>query len=130
MHLEALRQRIATVSDLLCTLNLIVWDSRTMMPPGGADARGSQIATLTRLARDILASDETLDLLGKAEEEAGALPPSDLQHEALRQIRTAVETHRRSVRGGGAPRRGAGESQCSLDRGPGHRQFRPVRAVA
>ena len=58
-------------------------------------ARGSQIATLTRLARDILAADETLNLLSKAEEEARALPPSDLQHEALRQIRVAVETHRR-----------------------------------
>ena len=43
MSIDALGQRIATVSDLLCTLNLIVWDSRTMMPPGGTDALSAVI---------------------------------------------------------------------------------------
>jgi carboxypeptidase Taq len=95
MSLTALRQRIATVSDLLCTLNLIVWDSRTMMPAGGTQTRGNQIATLTRLARDTLAADQTFDLLAGAEEEAASLPPGDLAHEELRQIRHAVEVHRR-----------------------------------
>ncbi|MFO1150646.1 MAG: carboxypeptidase M32 [Alsobacter sp.] len=95
MSLAALESRIAAVSDILCTLNLIVWDSRTMMPPGGTQARGHQIATLTRLARDMLAADETVDLLGKAEEEAGTRPADDLAREALRQIRHAVEVHRR-----------------------------------
>lgn len=95
MSLSALRHRIATVSDLLCTLNLTVWDSRTMMPAGGTTTRGHQIATLTRLARDTLAADETLDLLGRAETEASTLSPDDLAHEELRQIRHAVEVHRR-----------------------------------
>lgn len=95
MSLDHLRQRIATVSDLLCTLNLMIWDSRTMMPAGGAEARGHQIGTLTRLARDMLAADETLDLLAKAEVEVSAVPPDDAAHEALSQIRRAVETHRR-----------------------------------
>ncbi|GGH23619.1 carboxypeptidase M32 [Alsobacter metallidurans] len=95
MSLAALRQRIATVSDLLCTLNLIVWDSRTMMPSGGAAARGHQIATLTRMARDTLAADATMDLLARAEDEAAGLPADDLAHEELRQIRRAAELHRR-----------------------------------
>ena len=38
------------------TVNLLVWDSRTMMPPGGAAARGRQVATLTRLARDLVSN--------------------------------------------------------------------------
>ncbi|MFZ4534449.1 MAG: hypothetical protein ACOYOJ_21905 [Alsobacter sp.] len=95
MSLEALRRRIAAVSDILCTLNLVVWDSRTMMPSGGTETRGLQIATLTRLARVQLAADETLDLLGEAEREVAAVPPDDLAHEELRQVRRAVEVHRR-----------------------------------
>ncbi|PSC02820.1 carboxypeptidase [Alsobacter soli] len=95
MSLTALRQRIATVSDLLCTLNLLVWDSRTMMPAGGTESRGHQIATATRLARDMIAADQTLELLDQAEQEVAGLPPDDDAHEELRQIRQAVSLHRR-----------------------------------
>ena len=95
MTLAILQERIATVSDLLCALNLLVWDSRTMMPEGGTDSRGQQIATLTRLARDTLADDATLRALEGAEREVEKLPPEADAREAVRQIRHAVETHRR-----------------------------------
>lgn len=95
MSLETLQSRIATVSDLLCTLNLLVWDSRTMMPAGSTDSRGHQITTLTRLARDTLAADATLSALDGAEREVAPLPADSDAREALRQVRHAVETHRR-----------------------------------
>ena len=95
MTLSAVQNRIATVSDLLCTLNLLVWDSRTMMPSGGAESRGRQIATITRLARDELASDGMLRDLEAAEAQARSLPDDHDDREALRQIRRAVDLHRR-----------------------------------
>ena len=95
MSLDLLKERIATVNDLLCTLNLLIWDSRTMMPAGGTQSRGAQIATLTRLARDTLAADATLTALERAEREAETLPPEGEAQEALRQIRQAVDLHRR-----------------------------------
>ena len=52
--LAALHERIAAVNDVLNATSLLTWDSRTMMPAGGAETRGQQIATLTRLARDLL----------------------------------------------------------------------------
>lgn len=91
MSLEKLHSRIAAISDLLCAVNLLTWDQRTMMPAGGAQARGRQIATLTRLARDDLASDATMELLERAETETD----DALEQEGLRQIRHAAELHRR-----------------------------------
>ena len=95
MSIELLKERIASVNDILCALNLLVWDSRVMMPPGGAESRGRQIATLTRLARDILAGDATLSALETAERAARTLPEDGEEREALRQIRHAVDLHRR-----------------------------------
>ena len=91
MSVEVLNRRIASVNDILCALNLLVWDSRTMMPSGGTRGRGCQIATLTRLARDTLAADATLAALEGAEREAEALPPDSDAREALRQVRHGVD---------------------------------------
>mgnify|MGYP002620893352 FL=1 len=46
----------ARVNDLLCAANLLTWDARTQMPPGGAATRGQQIATLKSLARELILS--------------------------------------------------------------------------
>ena len=54
--LAALDERIAAVNDVLNAASVLTWDSRTMMPSGGAETRGHQIATLTRLARDLLSA--------------------------------------------------------------------------
>lgn len=42
------------INDILCAVNTLVWDSRTMMPRGGAASRGQQIATLMGLAREAI----------------------------------------------------------------------------
>ncbi|MGH2950265.1 MAG: carboxypeptidase M32 [Solirubrobacteraceae bacterium] len=48
-ELAALRIRMAELSDLHGIGSLLAWDQQTMMPPGGAAARGEHGATLVRV---------------------------------------------------------------------------------
>lgn len=95
MSLEPLKERIGTINDLLTTVNLLVWDSRTMMPPGGAAARGRQIATLTRLARDLACDDDMLRRLEAAERDVAVAEADEIDRTAVEQVREAVDAHRR-----------------------------------
>jgi len=54
MHdrLSELKTRLAEVDDLSSAAALLAWDQQTHMPPGGAEARGRQMATLQRLAHE------------------------------------------------------------------------------
>lgn len=88
-----LRARIGAVNDVLNAVSLLTWDSRTMMPGGGAQTRGQQIATLTRLARDLLLSDETKSALKQAE--TSPVPISAADHQQLVQTRAAIDHHSR-----------------------------------
>jgi carboxypeptidase Taq len=58
-----LLERLAEISDLGRARALLAWDERTMMPPRGAAARAEQVATLTRLRHERLASEELGSLL-------------------------------------------------------------------
>ncbi|MBW6455769.1 MAG: carboxypeptidase M32, partial [Trueperaceae bacterium] len=48
-RLTALRERLAVVAHISQAGALLSWDQSTHMPPGGAEARGRQMATLARL---------------------------------------------------------------------------------
>lgn len=50
--LKELKARLREIDDLESAAGVLVWDQHTYMPPGGALARGRQIATLQRLAHD------------------------------------------------------------------------------
>ncbi len=50
--LRELRHRLQEINDLQLAARLLSWDLRTYMPPGGAQARGRQLATLKRLAHE------------------------------------------------------------------------------
>jgi len=95
VSLALLQERIGVINDLLTTVNLLVWDARTMMPPGGAAARGRQIATLNRLARDMACDDEMLRRLEGAERAVAVAGADELERAAVSQVREAVEAHRR-----------------------------------
>jgi carboxypeptidase Taq len=62
--LEALRERLAELSDLEMLGRLAAWDQRTMMPPQGAPARGLQLATLEKLTHARLTAPEMEEWLG------------------------------------------------------------------
>ena len=92
---DDLTAHIAEYHDLLCILNTLKWDMRTMMPAGGAGGRGKQLATLTKLAKSIFVSDETARLLDEAENEIADADADSYQARALKQTRDAYEIQRR-----------------------------------
>lgn len=63
-----LRERLATISDLSAAAAVLNWDQQTYMPEGGVVGRAEQLSTLSRLAHEMLASDETGELLDSVEE--------------------------------------------------------------
>ena len=76
--LGQLKKRLATISDLGSANSLLFWDKQTYMPKGGVAARAEQMATLSRLAHEMLVDAETgrlLDSLGEPNpsSEEGAL---------------------------------------------------------
>ena len=50
--LAALKARLREISDLRSASAVLSWDQATYMPEGGADARGRQMAMLSRLAHE------------------------------------------------------------------------------
>ena len=93
--LSLLNERVATINDVLNASSVLVWDSRTMMPSGGAQTRGQQIATLTGVALDMLLSPKTHAALETAEAALAAGEPDDTTQRLLLQVRQAIEHHRR-----------------------------------
>ncbi len=56
--LAELQRLLGEVSDLGRSAALLAWDERTMMPPGGAQARAEQLSTLARVAHERFTSNE------------------------------------------------------------------------
>ena len=72
--LNSLKARLVEISDLQSAAGLLRWDQATYMPPGGAPARGRQLATLSRLAHERFVDAETGRLLDAAAKETASLP--------------------------------------------------------
>jgi carboxypeptidase Taq len=71
---ERLRERLSQVNDLHAAAAVLHWDQTTYMPPGGAEARGRQLATLGRLAHELFADDATGRLLDELRAYEADLP--------------------------------------------------------
>jgi len=95
MGYKAFLERMGEVNDLLCADSVLKWDSRTMMPEGGADTRAKQLATLTVVARNHLVADETRRLLDKAEAETANLSDDSVERAICAQVREAIDYHLR-----------------------------------
>ena len=65
--------RFATAGKLSAAQTMLNWDAQTHMPPGGAWARGEQMAALTEVTVDLVGSDAARDEIAEAEAMAGAL---------------------------------------------------------
>ena len=72
--LVELRRRVGELSDLRRAQNVLAWDMEVWMPPSGADARGSQLATLEALVHDKLIDDRIGELLDELGPYAESLP--------------------------------------------------------
>ena len=74
-RLAARFARIATVQEAAAVLG---WDAAAMMPPGGAAARGDQLAVLAGLAHGLLTTPEIADDLAAAAPEGDAWRAANL----------------------------------------------------
>jgi carboxypeptidase Taq len=91
--LRELEARLGEVNDLESAAAVLGWDQAVFMPPGGADARGRQAATLARLAHEKLTDPAVARLL---DELASAGLPGGSRDAAL--LRAARRDHERAAR--------------------------------
>lgn len=73
-RLSELRLRLREINDLESAAALLSWDQSTYMPPGGAGARGRQMATLSRLAHEKLTDPAVGNLLDELRPYEESLP--------------------------------------------------------
>ena len=74
-RLAARFARIATVGE---AIGMLSWDASVMMPPGGAPARGDQLAVLAGIAHEMTTARAVADDLAEAEQS----PPAEAWAEA------------------------------------------------
>lgn len=72
--LQELKTRLAEVNDLDMATAVLSWDQTTYMPPGGAAARGRQMATLARLSQEKFTDPAIGRLLDELQPYAESLP--------------------------------------------------------
>src|SRR5688572_11789742 len=92
---EQFDQHIAELSDILNSISILKWDARTQMPPGGAQTRGYQLATLSRLAQEHFISDKTVRLLDAVDAEIANDDPDSYRVRAANQTRQYYDIIRR-----------------------------------
>ena len=73
--IHQLQALLAEVADLNGATAVLSWDQQTYMPPGGVEARGNQIATLSSLAHSKFVSEEVGALLDDLVPYAESLDP-------------------------------------------------------
>jgi carboxypeptidase Taq len=92
--LEELSSRLADHTGLAAVADLLTWDQRTTMPPGGVVHRGSHLALLERLAHEKIADPEVGRLLDELEPRLDSLDPDSWEAAT---IRVARRDHRKAV---------------------------------
>jgi carboxypeptidase Taq len=93
---DELKARLAEIHYLGRAKALLDWDERTMMPPGGAEARAEQLATLVHVRHEKLASEELGRLIAEVEpfgeelhydsDEAALIRVAKRDHEKARRV--------------------------------------------
>jgi len=94
-ELEELRGRLAEIHDLGRAAGLLAWDERTMMPPGGGEARADQLATLASVRHRMFASDEIGRMIEAVRPEVEALDPDAEPRNLIRVVARDWEKARR-----------------------------------
>lgn len=93
--IEQLKTILSEISDLSYTAALLGWDQQTYMPPGGAEARGNQLALLGRLVHERVTSPELGKLLDELKPYAASLDP-DLDDARL--VKVTARGYEKAVR--------------------------------
>jgi carboxypeptidase Taq len=90
-ELDLLKERLSQVVDLQKVGRLLSWDQQTMMPTAGTRHRAEQMATVQRLAHEILASPETGRLLEELRPLEDSLDPDSDDAALIRVARRDYE---------------------------------------
>src|SRR5512139_2855523 len=67
--LEQLKAKLGEVLDIGYAASVLSWDQQVNMPAGGSEARGHQLATLSKIAQEKLISDEVGRLIEDLKQE-------------------------------------------------------------
>jgi carboxypeptidase Taq len=89
--LTEFKTRLTEVKDLEQVASVLYWDQNVYMPPGGAAARGRQIATLTRLAHEKFIDPSLGKLLDELQPYAESLPYESDEASLIRVARRLYE---------------------------------------
>jgi carboxypeptidase Taq len=88
---DDLRRRLGVINDVEKASVLLGWDEETKMPPTGGDVRAEQLATLGRIAHELLISDELGDLLEELRGFEQEQPHDSLEASLIRVARRDYE---------------------------------------
>ena len=91
--LEQLKERLGEVTDIGRAASVLSWDQQVNMPPGGNEARGQQLATLSKIAQEKFISDEVGRLIDDLKQE---LNGADTDEAAL--VRVASRNYDKAIR--------------------------------
>lgn len=91
----SLKSRLAQINDIESAAALLDWDRATYMPPGGAAARGRQLATLRQIAHEKFTEPKLAELLEDLRGYEESLP-YDCTEASL--IRVTRRNYERAVR--------------------------------
>lgn len=87
---QALAAYLADLHHLAVIYHTLFWDQNVMMPPGGAEARATQMALVQRLRHERLIADEAARLIAEAEAEVAGL---EADSDAARLVAVARAEH-------------------------------------
>ncbi|HET9589172.1 MAG TPA: carboxypeptidase M32 [Anaerolineales bacterium] len=91
--LYQLKERLGEVADIGSAASVLSWDQQVNMPPGGSEARGQQLATLSKIAQEKFIADEVGRLIDDLKQE---LDGSDSDEAAL--VRVAARDYDKAKR--------------------------------
>jgi carboxypeptidase Taq len=90
-RLAEVKSRLQEIADLGAAAGVLNWDQATYMPPGGAEARGRQSATLSRFAHDKAVDPALGRLLDSLARDAEKLAPDSDDASLIRVARRDFE---------------------------------------
>jgi carboxypeptidase Taq len=90
---EQLKERLGEVEDIGRAASVLGWDQQVNMPPGGSEARGQQLATLSKIAQEKFITDEVGRLIDDLKQE---LDGADTDEAAL--VRVAARNYDKAKR--------------------------------
>jgi carboxypeptidase Taq len=87
---QQLVSHLSEVHNINMAGAVLGWDQQTQMPPGGAEARAVQLATLSRIGHEMFTGDETARLL---EDAAGELDGADYDSNEASMVRVVQQDY-------------------------------------